>query len=532
MLIQRALLTRLRLLSICILCVAGLAGGCSSISLTPPSEKLIVPSSLAFQEAQRLFAAGRFQDAINLWEQVPPTDPQYLDAQMAIRQARLQVYQIAEQKVTTEKEVSQVEHYMEQAEQFEQQGEFSKALDMYEEARLLAPDNNLLHEKIEELHTLLEDALERHKALGELYFAQGEYEKAKREWEELLAIAPDHETAKQRLADIEVITATSDSVFFQRGRSLLNKGLINQAKAEFEKAQRINPANTRTLSYLTKVEQIPFTEYIVQKGDTLSSIAAKYSGNSADFTILLDFNHLKAQDPIKIGQRIKIPHILNFRAVLDPQGEDTLAEVNDEVQTNQTDARSLTPSAAAADDNLPPIEQIFEEGITAYNQRNYRHAMTLFQIVYERDPENQEAYEYFMRAATAMKGGKPIVRIEQEENLEQERGMEREIDNLIYQGRNSRKAGDLKSAIAFFEQAAQLAPQNQYLQKDLEKTRDEAKKLITFHLNEGIKFFNREALEDAILEWEKVLDLDPDNPQALEYRRRAEKMLDALATPK
>lgn len=531
MLIQRALLIKLRIISMFILCAAGLTGGCSSISLTPPSEEPLVQSPGVFQQAEQLFIAGRFQDAIDLWEQVSPTDPAYLDAQMAIREARLQMKRITEQEVTTEKEVSQVDRYVAQAEQFEQQGEFSKALDMYEEARLLAPDNNLLHEKIEELHTLLEDAVERHKALGELYFAQGEYEKAKQEWEELLAIAPDHEIAKQRLADIEVITATSDSVFFQRGRSLLNKGLINQARAEFEKAQRINPENTRTLSYLTKVDHIPFTEYTVQKGDTLSSIAAKYSRNSADFTILLDFNNLKAEESLKIGQTIKIPHILNFRATLDPQGEDTLAEVNDAGQSNQADPRNLTPQATSVDDNLPPIEQVFEEGLMAYNQRNYRHAMTLFQLVYERDPENQQAYEYFLRAASAMKGGMPIVRMEDDENREHEQDPEQESEALIQQGVSFWKAGDLKSALASFEQADQLDPQNRKLQTYLEQTRDEIKKQITFHLNEGIKFFNREALEEAMLEWEKVLDLDPGNPQALEYRRRAEKMLDALASP-
>lgn len=532
MLIPRALFSRLRwFISMVLFCVAGLGGGCGPISLTPPSEETITQSPLVFQEAQRLFAAGQFQDAIDLWEQVLPTDLTYLDAQMAIRQARLQMNRIREQEVVGEQDISQIDRYVKQAEQFEQQGEFSQALAMYEEARLLAPDNRLLHQKIEELHTLLEDALERHNALGELYLTQGEYEKAKQEWERLLAIAPDHETAKQRLADIEVITATSDSVFFQRGRSLLKKGLLNQAKAEFEKAQQINPANTRTLSYLTKVEQIPFTEYTVQKGDTLSSIAAKYSRNAADFTILLDFNYLKAQESLKIGQTIKIPHILNFREVLDPQGEDTFTEMNDDVQASQTNARGLTPTETSADDNLPPIDQMFEEGIMAYNQRNYRHAMTLFQLVYERDPENQEAYDYFLRAANAMKTGMPVVTLEPEENLPPDLDEERQIESLIQQGLTSRKIGDVKSAIAFFEQAFQLDPQNRDIQNYLEETRDEVKKLVMFHLNEGIKFFNREALEDAMLEWGKVLDLDPGNPQALEYRRRAEKMLDALASP-
>lgn len=510
--------------------------GCGPVSLTPPSEEpAVIESVPVFQEAQRLFNAGQFEEAIQLWEQVPPADPKYLDAQMSIRQARLQIGRIREREVTSKEETSQFDRYIEQAEQFEQQGEFHKALETYEEARLLAPENTLLHEKIEELHALLDDAVERHSALGELYFSQGEYEKSRKEWEQLLLIEPDHEKAKQRLADIEVLTATSDSVFFQRGRSLMQKGLISQARLEFEKAQRVNPNNTRTRSYLNRLSNIPFTEYSVQKGDTLSSIAEKYSGNPGDFTVLADFNQLRPQAPLKVGQKIKLPHILNFKESLDPQGEDAFAELNADTENAQPNSgsRGITPSTAPVDEPRTPTEDLFEQGVAAYNQRNYRDAMQLFQQVYDRDPENQEAYEYFIRAASAIKGGTPIVKTEPEESpgQKQKDTDTDKAETLIQQGLNARKAGNLNAAITAFEEAGRLAPQNREIQEYLETTRDDLKKLITFHLNEGIKFFNKEALEDAILEWEKVLEVDPDNPQALEYRERAKKMLDALASP-
>lgn len=532
MCIKRALLTKL-LLSTCMLWGLLFAGGCGQISFTPPSEQPVVEAVPGFQEAQRLFAAGRFEEAIEMWEQIPSSDPRYLDAQLGIRQARLQINQITEREVTSEQEISQFDRYIEQAEQFEQQGDFHNALEMYEEARLLAPENTLLHEKIEELHALLDDAVERHKALGELYFAQGEYEKAKQEWERLLLIEPGNEQAQQRLADIEVLTATSDSVFFQRGRSLMQKGLINQATAEFQKAQRVNPNNPRTISYVNRLENIPFTEYTVQKGDTLSSIAEKYSGNPGDFTILVDFNRLNPQEPLNIGQKIKIPHILNFQQSLDPQGENTFAELDEEPggpPSNATSRGVTAPNVPVVQENLTPVEELFEQGIAAYNQRNYREAMQIFQQVYERNPENQEAYEYFLQAARAIRGGTPIVRVEPE-TVEQNQARDAEIDNLSQQGVTALNSGNPKMAIAIFEEANQLAPQNREVQEYLEKARDELKKLITFHLNEGIKFFNKEALEDAILEWDKVLELDPENPQAIAYRQRAKTMLDALASP-
>ena len=83
------------------LCVVGFSVGCGPISLTPPSEESVGETAPVFQEAQRLFAAGRFEDAIQFWEQVAPTDPRYLDAQMGIRQARLEIARITAQEVTS-----------------------------------------------------------------------------------------------------------------------------------------------------------------------------------------------------------------------------------------------------------------------------------------------------------------------------------------------------------------------------------------------------------------------------------------------
>lgn len=505
-----------------------LGGGCGPISFTPrPSQEPAREASQKFQIAQRFFDSGQFQRAIELWEQIPPTDPQYVDAQLAIRKARLRIEQMKDEQVTSLEMNSQLEAYIAQAEQFERQGDARKALQLYEEARLLMPQNALLHDKIEELHEILEDALERHKSLGELYFARGEYEKSKAEWERLLLIEPSNEQAKQRLADLEVLMATSDRVFYQRGNTLLKKGLLNKARAEFKKALRVNPTNERTLQALATLEAIPFTEYTIKKGDTLSSIAKRYTENASDFTILADFNALDPKAPLTIGQKIKIPHILGFRKSLAPEEENLLSGNLDIEQENAEYSRGLISPEKT--EELESTEQLFERGVAAYNQGNYREAMKLFNQVYERDPENQEAYEYFVRATTSVRRGIPVVEVSPElMDEDQEETPTTEIEALIQAGIALRNVGKLKEAVATFEQAAQWDPENVEIGEYLEETRDEIQKLITDHLNKGIKQFNQESLENAILEWEKVLELDPSNPQATEYKERAENMLKAL----
>jgi tetratricopeptide (TPR) repeat protein len=488
-------------------------------------------TNLVFQEAQQLFDYGQFQRAIELWEQVPPSDPRYMDAQLGIRSAHMQIERIKNQQITTSRKFSQVDTYISEAEQLEQQGDLAEAVEKYEEARLLDPKNIFLYNKIEELHALLDDTLERHTRLGDIYLAQGEYEKSKAEWEHLLLLDPSNEKATQRLADIEVLTATSDTVFFKRGESLLEKGLINEAKTEFEKARRVNPTNELTLTYLSKLENISFTEYTVKRGETFSSIAQKYTGDSSNFHILVDFNGIPADSTLKIGQVIRIPHILGFKKALAPEGEDIVPETTR--KNIQPESREIRSPEEPEDSES--LKRAFNEGVVAFHEGKYREAVSILEKVLLRDPENEEAYKYFVRATENVRRGTSAVEVSSvqiPEDSEQFDPEQSEVQILIQTGLSHREAGDLKRAIATFEQAYQLAPENPQIVEYLEVTRDDLKKLITAHLNEGIKHFNQDSLEDAILEWDKVLELDPSHRQAAEYKERAETMLNTLESQK
>jgi tetratricopeptide (TPR) repeat protein len=488
-----------RFVGVCLLygSMALIMGGCA---LSASHTRKIEESKLVFQDAQQAFAEGKFQQAIALWEQIPPATPQYMDAQFGIQTARVQIEQIQQRETARTRILSQVETLIAQAEQLEQQGNFPEAGKKYEEARLLDPKNALLHTKIEELHALLDNALERHTRLGEMYLAQGEYDQSKTEWEQLLLVDPTNEKAKQRLADLEVLTATSDTVFVKRGQALFEKGLINAAKAEFEKARRVNPANERTPEYLATLEQIPFTEYTIQKGDTLSSIAEKYAGS---YKILADFNGFQKNTRLKAGQVIKIPHVRGFNKALDPGKKDIVLAT--------PTAETTTPAKSAE-----------------AQQTEKANNKTLFEQVLIQDPENEEAYQYFVHASDNVRRGASTEEIAPEPSAPGKQPKS-EVQILLENGVASREAGEIKQAIATFEQAYQLAPDDPQIGKYLDDTRDELKKLVTAHLNEGIKQFNQDALKEAILEWDKVLELDPANRQAIDYKKRAQDMLNTLA---
>jgi len=511
-----------------VVCILGVGlTGCGGLKF-PSSDQgqADAESSFAYQKAQRLYNSGQFEQAISVWEQIPPNDPKYIDAQLGIRNARLQMAEITKEGVTSFETASEYDTFVEQGETLEQEGRYQEALTAYTQALELQPNNRELQRKIEELSMVLEDAIQRHEQLGELYLSKGEYDKAKSEWEQLLKLVPDHAVAKQRLADLEILSANSDAAFVQRGRSLMQKGLTAEAEVEFQKALRVNPNNAQTQQYLSTIEQIPFTPYQVKKGDTLSSIAQQYSQSASDYAVLADFNHLSPNATLQVGQTLNIPHILGFKATLAPKERDVLAETAPPDAPQSSDIREITP--ISEEERTQQLQRLYQQGIAAYEAGDYREAVSLFNEVYQSDSENLEAYNYFLRAMTKLQGGNLEMESPSQQTTESADSAEEEIDLMLIAADSHRNNGDLQKAISVYEQALQLSPENPEIIELLEQVREELQTQITAHLNEGIKLFNQEAIEEAIAEWNIVLQLEPTNQQASEYKKRAEKMLEAL----
>ena len=57
-------------------------------------------------------------------------------------------------------------------------------------------------------------------------------------------------------------------------------------------------------------DDVPFTIYEIQRGDTLDSIALQFYNDPTKYWIVADFNHI--QDPLldlKMGDTLKIPNL-------------------------------------------------------------------------------------------------------------------------------------------------------------------------------------------------------------------------------
>jgi tetratricopeptide (TPR) repeat protein len=102
------------------------------------------------------------------------------------------------------------------------------------------------------------------------------------------------------------------------------------------------------------------------------------------------------------------------------------------------------------------------------------------------------------------------------------------VDDIIAKGKTQRKAGNYAAALAAFTEALEADPQNIEAATLLKATKQERDELIDLHMKKGLDFFSQENFQDAMKEWNAVLDLEPGNAKALDYKDRTQKRLDAL----
>lgn len=420
---------------------------------------------------------GKYPEAISQWEKVPAWDKNYLEAQLRISETRRQ---LQERSARSEKKI----------------------------------------------------LIERLSRSGEAAFRKKNYLKARADWKRVLRLDPTNAQAEQRLKDVDFIISSSDRVFYNRGVTFYNQGLLNAAKQEFERALKINPDNTKAAQYLQAISRVNYILYTFKKGDTLAKIAKSYTRNAEDAKILVDFNNLDDPSKVKPGEVLKIPQIKGFKLVARREKPDDGAEEFslETVPKEESSPRDKT------------VSSLLEEGILLYTEGNYKEALNLFEKVLAEDPTSYEAKRYLLLTKENLKeepSAQKDVEIPEEEETEAPKyatgqketdEAQAKIEKILERGLSYKERQEYAEAIAEFEKVLNLDPDHAQAKAYLEESREALQKQATFHLNEGIRYFNNQQLEQAIAEWDKVLAINPDNQKARDYQQRAFTMLEKLRT--
>ncbi|MCB1196125.1 TolC family protein [bacterium] len=202
--------------------------------------------------------------------------------------------------------------------------------------------------------------------------------------------------------------------------------------------------------------------------------------------------------------------------------------------------------------NVEQIREFIDTGRRYYRQRLYEKAIEAWQQALNLDPGNTKIEKYITRAQAKLGIAPPETENEAEETPQTETASTEtagtsQVDQLIDQGRNFYREGKYDQALAVWEQAAKLDPENKRLKRYMVKAQEkvsvetppaettagetappaETPQQSAFDelVSQGKEHFRKNEFEQAVAVWKQALELDPSNEKIQKYIEKAEAKL-------
>jgi len=469
---------------------------------------------LHLQAAREYHNKEQYFEAIQEWSKVLMIDPNNIEAQEGLKkdQELLKLQQLKEK--INELIAKGIEKYMNQ--------EYENAKNIFLEVLKLDPNNatakdylNKIEEALSKLHQLksIENESEKHFIIGLNYFNNQLYEKALSEFDIALDINPNHQKALEyKNKTLEILQKLKEKEN-EKVQKLLSEGIYNYkigeysiAVEKFNQVLNIDPENEYAKEYLKLAlqalqlqkdaevtEDSPY--YIIIKN--LENEGVKYL-NQKNYQLALHFfQQIKDLFPLN---KLANKYILKIM-----------------YETDKINTKNI-------------LDKHFEEGKTAYNNKNYLKALYEFELVKEIEPNYPEIDNYIKLSKNP-----PSVN-------------EKEISKHYNMGLYYYSQNNYEEAIKEWKKCIELdrSPlSNKYLSECLanitkaeykltaskkiitaSKTeKSENEKLINKYYYLGVAYYTSGDYKKAYEEWQKVLKINPYHSQTLINIEKCKKKL-------
>lgn len=316
----------------------------------------------------------------------------------------------------------------------------------------------------------------KYRAEAQAHEKKKEWVLAMHKWKVARSFDPTDEFAYKKVIALRNALNRNKERTLRRGIGYYYTDKAWPAFKEFVKTLYWDPDNKLALKLLkTELVGSEFSDYEVQKGDSIRIIASKEYGNTKLGFVITYFNNLpsRMRTPPP-GLELEIP---------------VLSSVI-KVKSNKRNRGGSVESASAEVD----VPSVLAEAATKLRQQEFDEAIELAESVLEAEPRNTKAANLRDRSAFAL-------------------GAVMEKEGQLYDAMNTlRKVSSsfkgIKKAIANLDQKLQQQ--------------------IQLHYSRGIQLFTNEKLKDAITEWQQVLELNPYHEQARKSIAQAKGLLEKL----
>jgi tetratricopeptide (TPR) repeat protein len=323
-------------------------------------------------------------------------------------------------------------------------------------------------------------------AKAQQYEEQGDLVEALKQYKLVLTVDPENQLAQQKKATLEPQFQTLAEQHYKNGLKFYNKGEYGQARKEFLTALRYNPEHAKAKAKLTATSKDlgrvkRYIVHTVQEDESISTLAQRYYGDYRKFHFIAEYNELEDATQVRVGQDIKIPVIEGVPIIADPA----------EIQTDSGETAEPLPGEIITVKRFIIHKVQPEETLSKLAQRYYGD-LTKFDVI--------------AKFNDILDGTN--VRVGQELKIPEVEGLPFLVEGKVEETRTATVPEEKPVA----EAGAEKPEATKIIRKPVSIEDQTAN-----YRELGVELYKNKEYSDAIIELNKVLNVNPDDQEAQKY---------------
>lgn len=377
---------------------------------------------------------------------------------------------------------------------------------------------------------------------GESLLGEKDFDAAIAKFQRALELKPGDPRAKEQLERARLLkenymaskntTHPTEQVdYLVEGNRHLEQNNFDEAIAAYEYALKIDPNNFEARDRLLSAKRLK-----KEREERLRLVSGEGASTELEARAL-EFNNLMAQGDAALqnGDLTAARNFYEQARDLNPES-DLIREKLENLRIRERREALAASEGSGAGDAQDTYQALLMEGNALMAQNEYQKAKDKYEQARSMTDENDEAIRRLREAEARLKEEEAARALanQREHDAKVQQQREEEARKLVERGNRHLEERNYKKAIATFEQAMAMDENNQEAQTRLEEAIRQEEAVVAQALQErkereleqaGSKAMEQGRYEEAIEQYQALLQVNPEHPKAEEWIERAEQAI-------